>query len=227
MAFLAATAVGAVDRDRVRAALAVLALSFLFVLPLAIWQLLLLHGDTTATPDQYLRERAALDAFTLRPLAWDRIEAWRALDPLALLAAAVGIGASLRNRWTQAALAGTGSPSALDRYVSESDPRNTNARSPVPHGTTHTVGLDAKYTEVDVRQSAYIMTGRTVDRDSRFSYDKSRHWTGPAPTPRSTRPATRPPTRRWSMPSRRPRSRSPRSSWRTSSSTWSPISRPG
>ena len=46
-------------------------------------------------------------------------------------------------------------------------------------------------------------------------------------TPRSTRPATRPPTRRWSMPSRRPRSRSPRSSWRTSSSTWSPISRPG
>ena len=29
----------------------------------------------------------------------------------------------------------------------------------------HTVGLDAKYSEVDVRQSAYIMTGRMVDRN--------------------------------------------------------------
>jgi uncharacterized protein (DUF1800 family) len=43
----------------------------------------------------------------------------------------------------------------------------------------HTVGLDAKYSETEVRHSAYIMTGRTVDRDSRFYYDKSRHWTGP------------------------------------------------
>jgi uncharacterized protein (DUF1800 family) len=43
----------------------------------------------------------------------------------------------------------------------------------------HTVGLDAKYTEVDVRNSAYIMTGRTVNRDNGFYYDKSRHWVGP------------------------------------------------
>ena len=105
MAFLAAIAIGVLDRSRAPRALGVLALSFLFVLPLAIWQLLLLRGDRTATPDQYLWERAALDAFTLRPLAWDRIEAWRALDPLALAAAAVGI-ASMRNRWTIAALGG-------------------------------------------------------------------------------------------------------------------------
>ena len=43
----------------------------------------------------------------------------------------------------------------------------------------HTVGLDAKYTESDVRNSAYIMTGRTVNRESAFTYDKSRHWVGP------------------------------------------------
>jgi uncharacterized protein (DUF1800 family) len=43
----------------------------------------------------------------------------------------------------------------------------------------HTVGLDAKYTEVDVRQSAYLMTGRTVDRNSVFYFDKNQHWTGP------------------------------------------------
>jgi hypothetical protein len=106
MAFLGTIAVTAVERERTRSALAVLALSFLFVLPLAIWQLLLLRGDRTATPDQYLWERAALDAFTLRPLAWDRIEAWRALDPLALVAAVAGIAASIRSRWTIAALAG-------------------------------------------------------------------------------------------------------------------------
>ncbi len=35
----------------------------------------------------------------------------------------------------------------------------------------HTVGLDAGYTEVDVRQSAYIMTGRTVDNNGEFDYN--------------------------------------------------------
>jgi uncharacterized protein (DUF1800 family) len=42
----------------------------------------------------------------------------------------------------------------------------------------HSVGLDAKYSETDVRQSAYIMTGRMVDRNSAFYYDKSQHYTG-------------------------------------------------
>ncbi len=76
------------------------------MLPLAAWQLLLLRGAQTATPDSYLWERAALDAFSIRPLAWDRIEAWRALDPVALVAAAIGIASSWRSRWTVASLVG-------------------------------------------------------------------------------------------------------------------------
>ena len=42
----------------------------------------------------------------------------------------------------------------------------------------HTVGIEAGYTEEDVRNSAYIMTGRTVDREGRFYFDPGRHWTG-------------------------------------------------
>src|SRR4030095_16311861 len=42
----------------------------------------------------------------------------------------------------------------------------------------HTVGIDAGYTEVDVRQSAYILTGRTVNNEGAFYYDANRHWTG-------------------------------------------------
>lgn len=42
----------------------------------------------------------------------------------------------------------------------------------------HTVGLEAGYTEKDVRHSAYIMTGRTVDSEGRFVYEPNRHWTG-------------------------------------------------
>lgn len=42
----------------------------------------------------------------------------------------------------------------------------------------HSVGIDAKYTETDVRHSAYIMTGRTVDDEGAFRYEPRRHWTG-------------------------------------------------
>jgi uncharacterized protein (DUF1800 family) len=42
----------------------------------------------------------------------------------------------------------------------------------------HTVGIEAKYTEKDVRHSAYIMTGRTVDDAGNFRYESYRHWTG-------------------------------------------------
>jgi hypothetical protein len=106
MAFLAAIAVCALERARARHALSLLAVSFLFVLPLAVWQLLLMREASTAPPDVYLWERAARDAFSLRPLAWDRIEAWRALDPVALVAAAVGIASTWRSRWTGVALGG-------------------------------------------------------------------------------------------------------------------------
>ncbi len=42
----------------------------------------------------------------------------------------------------------------------------------------HTVGVEARYTEKDVRHSAFLMTGRTVDDGGRFRYDPDRHWTG-------------------------------------------------
>jgi len=42
----------------------------------------------------------------------------------------------------------------------------------------HTVGLGVRYSEKDVRHSAYIMTGRTVDDQGRFEYEQNRHWTG-------------------------------------------------
>ncbi len=48
----------------------------------------------------------------------------------------------------------------------------------------HTVSVTAGYSEADVRNSAYILTGRTVAADrvpgppGTFVYDPSRHWTG-------------------------------------------------
>jgi uncharacterized protein (DUF1800 family) len=42
----------------------------------------------------------------------------------------------------------------------------------------HTVGIDGGYTEADVRNCAYVMTGRTVDKDGAFRYEPRRHWTG-------------------------------------------------
>ncbi len=43
----------------------------------------------------------------------------------------------------------------------------------------HTVGLGAGYTETDVRDSAYLMSGRTLDANRQFAFDPARHWTGP------------------------------------------------
>ncbi len=44
----------------------------------------------------------------------------------------------------------------------------------------HTVGVRSGYTETDVRNSAYILTGRTIDGDTgAFRYEPKRHWTGP------------------------------------------------
>jgi uncharacterized protein (DUF1800 family) len=51
----------------------------------------------------------------------------------------------------------------------------------------HTVGVSAGYSEADVRNSAYILTGRTVSgegammgmgQESEFVYDPHKHWTG-------------------------------------------------
>lgn len=42
----------------------------------------------------------------------------------------------------------------------------------------HTVGVNGGYTESDVRNASYALTGRGV-KDDEFSYDPRRHWTGP------------------------------------------------
>jgi uncharacterized protein (DUF1800 family) len=43
----------------------------------------------------------------------------------------------------------------------------------------HTVGVDSGYTEKDVRHSAYLMTGRTVDDQDEFAFEPDRHWIDP------------------------------------------------
>src|ERR671916_912132 len=49
----------------------------------------------------------------------------------------------------------------------------------------HTVGVASGYSEADVRNSAYILTGRTVagedgpGEDGTFRYDPTKHWVGP------------------------------------------------
>jgi hypothetical protein len=62
-------------------------------LPLADWQGVLMSGAgaSLGTPEQFLWERAALDGFSLSPLRWNRLEVWRALDPVALSLALVGL----------------------------------------------------------------------------------------------------------------------------------------
>jgi uncharacterized protein (DUF1800 family) len=60
----------------------------------------------------------------------------------------------------------------------ESDRRSVNENYGRELLELHTVGISGGYTEVDVRQSAYIMTGRTVDRDDMFTYEARRHYVG-------------------------------------------------
>jgi len=69
---------------------------------------------------------------------------------------------------------------AMMRYLdnASSDRRNVNENYGRELLELHTVGIDGGYTEKDVRNSAYLMTGRTVDRDGNFKYEPGRHWTG-------------------------------------------------
>jgi uncharacterized protein (DUF1800 family) len=69
---------------------------------------------------------------------------------------------------------------AMMRYLNNADSKKKSVNENYGRELLelHTVGLDAKYTETDVRQSAYIMTGRMVDKNSEFYYDKNQHYTG-------------------------------------------------
>lgn len=58
-------------------------LSAVAALPLVGAQWRLMHGQgSIGSPELFLEQRAALDVWT--PLAWNRLEAWRALDPVCL-----------------------------------------------------------------------------------------------------------------------------------------------
>ncbi len=53
-------------------------------LPLAFLQWRLMHGEASLGSPEAFAERAALDVLSLWPPNWNRLELWRALDPLAL-----------------------------------------------------------------------------------------------------------------------------------------------
>ncbi len=69
---------------------------------------------------------------------------------------------------------------AMMRYLdnARSDKRSVNENYGRELLELHTVGIEAKYSEKDVRNSAYIMTGRTVNDAGAFEYEARRHWTG-------------------------------------------------
>lgn len=69
---------------------------------------------------------------------------------------------------------------AMMRYLdnTSSDKRNVNENYGRELLELHTVGIDGGYNEKDVRNSAYLMTGRTATREGMFKYEQNRHWTG-------------------------------------------------
>ena len=69
---------------------------------------------------------------------------------------------------------------AMMRYLdnTSSNKRNVNENYGRELLELHTVGIDGGYNEKDVRNSAYLMTGRTATREGVFRYEQNRHWTG-------------------------------------------------
>jgi uncharacterized protein (DUF1800 family) len=76
---------------------------------------------------------------------------------------------------------------AMLRYLNnnQSNKRSVNENLGRELLELHTVGVGSGYSEEDVRQSAYILTGRTLynrdgpEEEATFRYDPDRHWTGP------------------------------------------------
>ncbi|SNT13623.1 Uncharacterized conserved protein, DUF1800 family [Asanoa hainanensis] len=70
---------------------------------------------------------------------------------------------------------------AMLRYLDNaaSDRRSVNENYGRELLELHTVGIDGGYNEKDVRNSAYILTGRTVTDDGQFRYAADRHWVDP------------------------------------------------
>ncbi len=69
---------------------------------------------------------------------------------------------------------------AMLRYLNndQSDKRSVNENYGRELLELHSVGVDGGYTETDVRNSAYVLTGRTIDQNGLFSYQSRKHKTG-------------------------------------------------
>ncbi|MGL4745292.1 MAG: DUF1800 family protein [Dermatophilaceae bacterium] len=71
---------------------------------------------------------------------------------------------------------------AMLRYLNNDESTKTNVNENLGRELLelHTVGVLSGYTEADVRNSAYLLTGRRfVWETGAFRYDANRHWTGP------------------------------------------------
>ncbi len=71
---------------------------------------------------------------------------------------------------------------AMLRYLNNDESTKTSVNENLGRELLelHTVGVMSGYTETDVRNSAYILTGRTFDwKTGQFVHDPDRHWTGP------------------------------------------------
>ncbi len=78
-------------------------------------------------------------------------------------------------------LAATARSPAMLRYLNNdlSDKKAVNENYGRELLELHTVAIDSGYTETDVRNSAYLMTGRTVGSDGLYQYNAKKHWVGP------------------------------------------------
>lgn len=100
-AFMGALALaGCLTRPTLRRRLALAALGCTAVgVPVAAAQLAIqAGGPALATPERFLWERAGLDGFSVWPLRWNRLEVWRACNPVAACLAVVGL-AQARKQW--------------------------------------------------------------------------------------------------------------------------------
>ncbi len=89
------------------------------------------------------------------------------------------IRANAFGRFSTMLLAAARHPAML-RYLNndQSDKRSVNENYGRELLELHSVGVDGGYTETDVRNSAYILTGRTIDNNGAFSYQARKHRTG-------------------------------------------------
>jgi uncharacterized protein (DUF1800 family) len=78
-------------------------------------------------------------------------------------------------------LAATARGPAMLRYLNNdlSDKKAVNENYGRELLELHTVAIDSGYTETDVRNSAYLMTGRTVGSNGLYQYNAKKHWVGP------------------------------------------------